>query len=112
MKVKLEEETSSIIVFTADEFSYLDYIQRWDYEDEEYVINNKIYNNQLELINEIISILGEKLSYSNDGNEWSIFMENYIGKTKNYELLYSFDFADIRYDDEPEKYQFVLFKKY
>ena len=37
MTLKLEEETSSIIVFTSDEFSYLDYIQRWDYEDEEYI---------------------------------------------------------------------------
>ena len=115
MTLKLEEETSSIIVFTSDEFSYLDYIQRWDYEDEEYIFNNKIHNNQLYFINKIISILeeGKKLYCSNDGNEWSILIENYMGKSKNYELIYSFNFDDdIRYDEESEKYQFVLNKIY
>ena len=77
--------------------------------------NNKIHNNQLYFINKIISILeeGKKLYCSNDGNEWSILIENYMGKSKNYELIYSFNFDDdIRYDEESEKYQFVLNKKY
>lgn len=117
MTLKLEKETTSIMLFTADELNHNDYIQRWDPEDEEYIINSKIYNNQLELMYKIILIIEKlkniKIFKTNRGNEWNIFGEMFIGNIKNYKSLYSFDFDNnIRYDEKENKYSIILYKKY
>lgn len=114
MTLKLEKETTSTVVFTIDEFNYNNYVQQWDY-DEEYIINDEIYNNQFELIHKIILII-EKLKNITifvkiHGNEWSFFKKDY--KNKSNELIYTFDFDDdIRYDENENKYLIILYKKY